>query len=37
MKNNLFSSSETLNIDFDTDFVGKSIVEVGPGPWVSVF
>jgi hypothetical protein len=27
-----FTMAKLMNINFDTDFVGKSIIEIGPGP-----
>jgi len=27
-----FTMAKLMNIDFDTDFIGKSIIEIGPGP-----
>lgn len=31
-ENMYFTMAKLLNIDFDTDFAGKSIIEIGPGP-----
>lgn len=31
-ENMYFTMAKLLNINFDTDFAGKSIIEIGPGP-----